>query len=235
MSTQSQSRMQELFDAAKADGPSAESRAAMWTGIETASLSIGAGSGGGLGSGGTLAAAKAAIVSSKVVLGLVLGASLMVGVAGAMVVVIMTGAPRAVSPRVQATPYSLERGHLDAKLDDREQAPASPLVITGRVASDQLEIIKTSPDTAATRTGTVTLSEHDRLAREARMVSEARGALHRGDPDLALRIVRGARNQPGARMVPEELTVEAQTLRAMGDEAGAQRIDAELAGKFPSH
>ena len=34
-------------------------------------------------------------------------------------------------------------------------------------------------------------------------------------------------------MVPEELTVEAQALRAMGDEAGARQVDAELAGKFP--
>jgi len=31
----------------------------------------------------------------------------------------------------------------------------------------------------------------------------------------------------------EELAVEAQALRAMGDEAGAQRAEAELAGKFP--
>jgi len=218
-------RMTELFEAAKNDGPSAEVRAAMWTGIETASLSIGAGSG-----TSALAAAKAAIVSSKVVLGLVLGASLMVGVAGAMVAVVMTGMPHA--PPTQhtlSTPRTLEH----AMATDTEQATPAPIVIAGRVSSDSVELPTKKDDTPAMRTGTTTLSEHDRLAREARMVSEARGALHRGDPDLALRIVRDARKQPGARMVPEELTVEAQALRAMGDEPGAQRVDAELAGKFP--
>ena len=57
--------------------------------------------------------------------------------------------------------------------------------------------------------------------------------MHRGEPETALRIVRAARSQAGARLVPEELTVEAQALRAMGDEAGAQRAEADLAGKFP--
>jgi hypothetical protein len=41
--------------------------------------------------------------------------------------------------------------------------------------------------------------------------------------------------QPGARLVPEELIVEAQALRMMGDTQGAAQVDADLAARFPEH
>jgi hypothetical protein len=234
-------RVQQLLEAAKHDGPTPESRIAMWTGIQTAaSLSAGAGGAGGSAFG----AAKAALVSSKLVLGLVLGASLTVGVAGAFVAFTVSQPSfRGVQPHALATPRTLANTRDEAETDVAPNV-ATAVMVTGHLVTPQSDSpeaheqarAQTQPkDEAHTPPATVALSEQDRLAGEARMVREARGALHRGDPDLALRIVRAARTQPGARMVPEELTVEAQVLRAMGDEAGAKQVDADLANRFPAH
>lgn len=224
MSNSTTDRTRDLFDAAKLDGPSEGAREAMWAGIQTATAGA-----------SSLALLKGtSIGTSKLALGIALGASLTVGIAATVIAMTRTtSAPRS-SERVTAVaPRTLER---PVPTKDEEVAP--PIVITGHLAQPQAQQT-TAPaaveldQSVPTRTGTTTLSEHDRLAREARMVSEARGALHRGEPETAVRIVRAARNQRGARLVPEELTVEAQALRAMGDEAGAEKAEAELAGKFP--
>jgi len=209
-----------LFAAAKTDGPSDASREAMWAGIQLSALPFAPQS-----APSTHLAVKA-IASSKLALGIALGASITVGVAGA--VLVMTRPPAAPAAHV-AEPRVLEREDMVVRL------PA-PVLITGHAASDAPSTsmeLDTVPAPAKHAAPARAISERDRLAQEARMVSEARGALHRGEPQTALRIVRAARSQRGARLVPEELTVEAQALRAMGDEAGAARAEAELAGKFP--
>jgi hypothetical protein len=227
MSQSQQDRTRDLFEAAKVDGPSEGARDAMWASIQTATV-------GGV---GTAAAVKATgVASSKLALGIALGATLTIGIAATVIALTrpatstsFLGSPRT-SERI--TPRSLE--HVRQSVD----APP-PVIVVGHAVVQQAPQMsvdldqKPSTQAVAARTGTTTLSEHDRLALEARMVSEARGALHRGEPETALRIVRAARTQAGARLVPEELTVEAQALRAMGDEAGAQRAEADLAGKFP--
>jgi hypothetical protein len=223
MSNVSSDRARELFEAAKLEGPSERAREAMWAGIQTTTAGA-----------SSLALMKGTgLASSKLALGVALGASLTVGIAATVVALTRTNSAPLSSEHVTAVaPRTLER-----PVQNEEVAPP-PVVITGHVAQTQVQQ-PTAPaaveldQTAPQRTSTTTLSEHDRLAREARMVSEARGALHRGEPETALRIVRAARNQHGARLVPEELTVEAQALRAMGDEAGAQKAEADLAGKFP--
>ena len=220
MSQSQADHTRDLFEAAKLDGPSESARDAMWASIQGATV-------GGV---GTAAAMKATgVASSKLALGIALGATLTIGIAAS--VVALTRPATMMGPRSseRITPRSLEH------VTQNVEAPP-PVMVTGRAVVQQAPQMSVDLDqkpALATRTGTTTLSEHDRLAREARMVSEARGALHRGEPETALRIVRAARAQAGARLVPEELTVEAQALRAMGDEAGAQRADAELAGKFP--
>ena len=221
-------RAKELFQAAKADAPSHAERDAMWTSIETATASAMSVS------TLTVAAKSAGIASSKLALGIALGASLTVGIAGT-VVMLVRGAPSSVTTSHVTQPRSLDRAD-EADQAESVRQPLAPIVITGRVApTDPTDNPRTEDvATAAAHGGTTpAMSEQDRLAREARMVSEARGALHRGEPEVALRIVRAARHLQGARLVPEELTVEAQALRAMGDEAGANRALAELAGKFP--
>ncbi len=227
--------MNELFKVARHDGPSPEARAAMWTGIETAaSVSVGAASG-----GSAFAAAKAALVSSKLVLGLVLGASLTMGVVATLITLDVTRAP-APAIRLVAAPRTLEPETVPAVKSETPvvaghvvavTAPTEPVIELAPTTKASTTTTKESA--VAQRTGSTTLSEQDRLAREARMVSEARGALHRGEPDVALRIVRAARATAGARMVPEELTVEAQALRASGDEEGAKRVEATIASSYP--
>ncbi len=227
-------RMQSLFAAAKQDGPTSKQRDAMWTGVEMASLGLAPPSAAALGVKGS------AVLGSKLAIGIALGATITVGVAATLLMVANQTAPVPTHVTI-AAPRALE--HTTAQA--RDEGAITPVVITGHVAPTvffgEMDAVapKSKADIASdAHTGTISvapaiLSEQDRLAREARMVSEARGALHRGEPEVALRIVRAARFQTGARMVPEELTVEAQALRASGDEAGAKRIEAELAGKFP--
>lgn len=224
------SRTKELFAAAKLDGPSETTRDTMWAGIQLSALPF---------APNVPAAhlAAKAIASSKLALGIALGASITVGVAGAVLVMTRTSTPP--STHV-AEPRALDPQGFAHAPEDRASVerttvlrlPPTPMVITGHAApateSLELDAVQQQQKPAAH-----VVSERDRLAQEARMVSEARGALHRGDPEVALRIVRAARLQHGARLVPEELTVEALALRAMGDEAGAKRAEAELAGKFP--
>jgi len=224
-------RMKELFDIARSDVPSHATRDAMWSGIQTATL------GAPIAQSGAAAAKGVGILSSKLALGVALGASLTVGVAATVVAITRAMPVDATTHGV--APRTLERDAFDRDLADtrseRVEAMRPPVVITGHV-SDTVEL-KDEPskkdESVASAHVAPALSEHDRLAREARMVSEARGALHRGDADAALRIVRAARSQPGARLVPEELTVEAQALHALGDEAGAKRVEGDLAGRFP--
>ena len=71
--------------------------------------------------------------------------------------------------------------------------------------------------------------------REASLVAEARSALARGDAAAALRAVRAARQLPSHLLEPEELSLEAQALRALGLAAEATAVDGTLKGKYPDH
>ncbi|HEY1955299.1 MAG TPA: hypothetical protein VGH28_06795 [Polyangiaceae bacterium] len=225
-------RARELFEAAKVDAPSDSARDAMWAGIQMAALAPPASTPGAPASNPAAHLAVKAAATSKLAMGIALGASITVGVAGAVIALARPWAPPVTHV---AQPRELERSEVDRASVDRAQdleLPATPVVITGH-AVNPTDAVELDPVAAPEKTAARPLSEHDRLAQEARMVSEARGALHRGEPATALRIVRAARGTHGARLVPEELTVEAQALRAMGDEAGAKRAEAELSGRFP--
>jgi len=221
--TQIQDHTRDLFEAAKLDEPSEKSRDAMWASIQGATA-------GGVTS---LAAVKATgVASSKLALGIALGATLTIGIAATIV---------ALTRPVTPLPHVADHGARSLEHVTRNVDAPPPVIVTGHAVVQQAPLTSVELDqkpaqttqAQTTRSATTTMSERDRLALEARMVSEARGALHRGEPETALRVVRAARSQVGARLVPEELTVEAQALRAMGDEAGAQRVEADLAGKFP--
>lgn len=234
MSGEISPRARELFEMAKKDGPTTAARDSMWVGIQMAAVSLApsAPTSSPASNAGAHLAVKA-IASSKLALGIALGASITVGVAGA---VIALARPWAQPAAHVAQPRELERPALDPERASVVRAqdlrlPATPVVITGHAVTPTNDVDVDTADPA--KPAPHLLSERDRLAKEARMVSEARGALQRGDPQTALRLVRAARSTRGARLVPEELTVEAQALRALGDEAGAKRADAELAGKFP--
>jgi hypothetical protein len=73
----------------------------------------------------------------------------------------------------------------------------------------------------------------DSLAREASLVADARGALSLGDPQSALRSIRAARALPSKQLVPEELAVEEQALRALGRNDEANGINVMLRLQYP--
>ncbi|MGH7434311.1 MAG: hypothetical protein ACRENE_01390, partial [Polyangiaceae bacterium] len=98
-------------------------------------------------------------------------------------------------------------------------APLAPLALASARA--------TAPAAARPATGV------DPLAREAQLVSEARGALGRGDARGALQAVRAARALPSHQLTPEELAVESQALRALGRPVEANEADVTLRSQFP--
>jgi hypothetical protein len=85
----------------------------------------------------------------------------------------------------------------------------------------------------ASRTSLAASTRDDALAREASLVVEAREALGRGDPQAALRAIHAARMLPSHQLGPEELTVEAQALRALGRDDQAKDVDSTLRKRFP--
>jgi hypothetical protein len=90
---------------------------------------------------------------------------------------------------------------------------------------------KPLPEAKAAATKAVRAPAHgDALAREAAFVAEAHAALLHGDPNGALRAIASARAMAAPQLVPEELAVEGQALRALGrtDEANANDVALRL-------
>ena len=78
-------------------------------------------------------------------------------------------------------------------------------------------------------------AHEDPLVREARLVAEARGALLRGDPSQALKILKVARSTPNPGLEPEELSLQARALRELGASAEADAVEKDLALRFPEN
>jgi hypothetical protein len=77
------------------------------------------------------------------------------------------------------------------------------------------------------------VADEDALVREAILVSQARAALRRGDPASALHALYVVRDLPSRQLVPEELALEAQVLRAMGKHDDARTVTDELKSSYP--
>jgi hypothetical protein len=86
---------------------------------------------------------------------------------------------------------------------------------------------------APSRSGKAGPAHEDSLGREASLVTQARSALGRGDPRAALRAVRAARALPSHQLDPEELAVEEQALRALGQSDEANGIEVQLRLQYP--
>jgi hypothetical protein len=76
-------------------------------------------------------------------------------------------------------------------------------------------------------------SPEDGLEKEAALVAEARGALRRGDAAGALRRIRAARAIPSGELAPEELSIEAEALKALGRSDEADQAGARLRSSYP--
>jgi hypothetical protein len=73
------------------------------------------------------------------------------------------------------------------------------------------------------------------LAEEARLVSEARAALVKGDAERALALARSGASLSVRALEPEELALEARALRALGRYDEARAAELTLRRRFPDH
>jgi hypothetical protein len=243
----------ELVRLARADGPSAAARAKMWAGVSGAMG--GAATGGAAAASG--AAAGGASAAKMLTIGTLLGGPLTVGLAVTLLHVgALPSSPgfgvsstpqhpgfgvsstppnppnvEVVSPATTAGPYERSGGWTPAST-----AASARTVVSTRIAAPiGATHPKPSSNAKAEAKGAASkasrLPAHgDALAREAAFVAEAHAALLRGDPNGALRAIASARAVAGPQLVPEELAVEGQALRALGrtDEANANDMALRL-------
>jgi hypothetical protein len=73
------------------------------------------------------------------------------------------------------------------------------------------------------------------LAQEAALVTEARAALLRGEPNRALLLARSSSALPTRALEPEELALEARALRALGRSSDAETVENALRQRFPEN
>jgi hypothetical protein len=187
--------------------------------------------------------------------GALLGGSVTVGMAA---ILLHVGPRRETSPRAVAslTAPSPAGGNAGGTSHTKGEAPpqatlaaagAIPAPAAGpgapRIGSDTYEEPAAVSTPAAVPAARTTHGTHGRLAHrvedsnslslEASLITEARAALVAGDPMAALRKARAARSLPVRQLVPEELTVEAQALRALGRDGEANSIDQILRAQYP--
>jgi hypothetical protein len=212
-----------LLKAAKADAPSAATRAKVWAGVSTAvgaasaAGSAATGAGTGAASGATVGGVS---VAKMLVFGTLLGGAVTVGLA-------------AVALRIGPAPSEVHPAAAVAVQTQVASQNAMPTPIATAVT-----IATATPTPAATSTPKpiaqrAHASPGDALAREASLVSDARKALSRGDARAALALVRQARAFPSPQLVPEELAVESQALKALGHADEATGVDFTLKTQYP--
>jgi hypothetical protein len=200
---------------ARDDGPSPAARARIFGGITAAT------------SGATalgITAKTAAGGTKLLVMGALFGSIVTVGVA-AFVVGFRT-------PRAPLAPEPSFAMHADPEI--APVAPAAP-AMGAPVVTDPEPAAAVSPSRrSATRNHAAGVAT-DTLTREATLVSEARGALVRGQPETALGALRATELLPSRAMEPEELSLEARALRALGREPEAQFVEGQLRARFPDN
>jgi hypothetical protein len=211
--------LDELFASARDDAPSSAVRDAVWERVASATaLPAGV-----AGVAGAATAVKAASISATklLALGAVVGAA---GAAAAVLVIgvtpILGDGPAGTTARSYRTPSVMVTGSAaGARL--AENAPRSRAVA--------------APFAAASGAPCAPHDEASSLLEEARLVTEARSALVRGNPDGALAFSRTTHTLPVRALEPEELALEARALRALGRTDEALATELTLRRRFPTH
>jgi hypothetical protein len=211
-----------LIAAAKADVPSATTKAKVWSGV---SSSIGAAAG----VSASIMTAGGTSSAKLMTIGALFGGTLTVGLAAALITI---------GPVPNALPRAPVRSSAMAQAAMGNPSAAMTrefLSMPSRPPSPSAQSTHGSPGGAARSHARPPkpATHEDSLAREALLVDEARSALRRGDPESALRAIRAARSLPSRQLVPEELAVEMQALRARGQSDEANGIDVQLRLQYP--
>ncbi len=227
-----------LVEAAKADVPSSAVRAKVWAGVS--------------GMVGGAAAAGASGAAASAVLGGGVGTTKVLALGGLFGGAITVGLATAFLQIGTATPPADTRFQAVAGAARPTQAVARGVVETPTMVpviemAPVVDRVEASPSPSSEAAGVAAIHTHvpsphrhskppnreDSLAREASLVAQARAALSLGDPQSALRAIREARALPSKQLVPEELAVEEQTLRALGRNDEANGINVMLRLQYP--
>ncbi len=218
-----------LFEAAKADVPGAAARAKIWSGVSGA---VGCAAVAGA-SGATASAVltSGASATKLLAIGTLFGGTVAVGLATAL---LQLGPAPALPSALRTPAVALPVQDLPARSTSREAVWISAPTAAPGVGPDAVtsSAKPTTPVRARPSHAKRALHE-DALAREASLVAEARSALGRADPRTALRAIRSARALPSRQLAPEELAVEEQALRALGQSDEANGIDVQLRLQYP--
>jgi hypothetical protein len=234
------SDLESLIAAAKADAPSAAARAKVWTGVAKAS---------GVAAAGAGAVAGSASAAKMLGLGTLLGGALTIGVGGAMLFVGTTPHLPGVNPGMRMETAARAPESVTMLVRSAAIRPSSERTdstsIDAPIAPTVARSVTTSPGAGSKRASSAAAGAHGHapiasappsdgaLAREASLLAGARRALAQGDALSALQIVRKLRALPAGQLVPEELAVEVQALRALGQNDNANEVEASLRIRFP--
>jgi hypothetical protein len=208
-------KLEDLLRAARDDAPPEVVRDAVWDRVvEATSVS-------------SVAAAAAKGVGFPTSLKLVsLGAVIGAAAAGLAVLTVSStdiGEPTS----THRSPAFLATGHLaGARLS--ESAPRRRRLAQAMKADSPAPVDAASPLPSAA-------DQASSLAEEARLVTEARAALVRGEPARALVLVRSTSRLPARALEPEELVLETRALRALGRADEALAAELTLRRRFPGH
>lgn len=209
----------QLFAHARDDGPTEASRRHMFGAVLAQTAVAAAAMPGATQVGVTL--------TTKAALGVLLGAAVTVGLAATLLAARVHGAP-SVGPDVPVA--AVDRGPRSAS---PPLAALQPIV--GSSPKSEAKVADPAPALRVARAAVHHEEPRvDPMDREARLVAEARAALLRGDPALAVTKVHAAQALPVRQLEPEELRVLAKALHALGDEKGASRAQTELVMHYPS-
>jgi hypothetical protein len=241
-----------LLRAAREDGPGAAARAKVWSAVSGAvggavGVSSAAAGTSGVGAASSAAVAGGTSAAKMLVMGTLLGGAVTVGLASVLLRIgPAPGLPTAsASVPVAAAAAPAATAGPPPQVQAETAAAAEPLSSPAAQASPSLPAASSAGATSkpATRSAVATSnvrpgsaaspSDDVLLGQETAFIIEARAALARGDAQGALRAVRAARALPSHRLAPEELTVEAQALRALGREDDARDADSMLRKQFP--
>ena|ERR1700690_353466 len=218
-----------LFASAKADMPSAAARAKVWSGVSGAVGCAAAAGASGVTASAVLTGGASA--SKLLAIGTLFGGTVAVGIATALL---------QLGP-VPALPTTLATPAVAGLASDPPARPTSaeaiwistPIPGTGAAPAAVSTSMKPPTPVRGSSSHAKRVVHEDALAREASLVAEARSALGRADPRTALRAIRSARALSSQQMVPEELAVEEQALRALGQSDEANGIDVQLRLQYP--
>lgn len=209
------SRASALLAAARADGPDAATRDALWAKVASDTVGI-------------VAATPPAVTTTVVTTSTLVKTFAFAAVAAAAV-----GASLVALPDAVEAPDAAVHADSTARVVPRTFEPGlhrTTLRETSRTKFDPAPLAAKSPEPLKP----VDLSESG-FAEEARLLTEARTALVAGDPARALALVAKAEAGPSKGLVPEELGIRARALHALGRTDEAAEVELTLKRAYPDH